>query len=61
MNLIKTYGKFIPLLKEYFDNNTKRMVYSAIKKKLPELIETYETQHSGFRFKDILYCIIFLD
>lgn len=58
MNLIEIYGKFKPLLKEYFDNNTKRMIYSAIKKKLPELIETYETQHSGFRFKDILYCII---
>lgn len=58
MNLIEIYGKYKPLLKTLFDNNTKRMTKGAVKKALPELMSIYESQHSNFRYKDILYCIV---
>ena len=58
MDLIKIYGKYKNAIKEKYDNNTKRMKYSCFCKDFPDLIETYNTLHKDFRFKDILYCII---
>ena len=56
MKLISMYGKFKNALQDEFGDNTKRMTKKLVNKLFPEFVDIYESQHSQYRFKDILYC-----